>query len=287
MSMKFENTSFRGLDAIRISNGGSVVVVTLFGAHVCSWTLDGEEQLFLSSLAKFDQSKAIRGGIPVVFPQFGRPNEIMAQHGFARNSIWTFVEDGDASYLSLTDNEETKAVWPHSFRLTLSLTIEARNMKIDMSVENLGTNVLECHTLLHTYFRVADITKTCVKGFGGLAYKDHLGDHGTRQNEGETNIIDREVDREYQDYPQDKKVSVVCDADSKQFDIQTKATLDGNPTSFDVVFWSPWIDKCKATGDLDDDAYKRYVCIEPGTIADLKRVEAGSKLHLSKTIKVV
>lgn len=42
---------------------GESVTVNLFGATVTSWTLaDGEEQLFLSSAAKLDGSKAIRGG---------------------------------------------------------------------------------------------------------------------------------------------------------------------------------------------------------------------------------
>jgi D-hexose-6-phosphate mutarotase len=30
---------------------------------------------------------AIRGGIPVVFPQFGQPDAAMAQHGFARYQV--------------------------------------------------------------------------------------------------------------------------------------------------------------------------------------------------------
>ena len=42
--------------------------------------------LFSSSKkAKLDGTKAIRGGIPVCFPQFG-PWEFGAQHGFARIS---------------------------------------------------------------------------------------------------------------------------------------------------------------------------------------------------------
>ena len=48
---------------------GESVQVYLYGASVTSWKLaNGEEQLFLSSKAKLDGSKAIRGGIPLVFP---------------------------------------------------------------------------------------------------------------------------------------------------------------------------------------------------------------------------
>lgn len=48
---------------------GESVTVYLYGATVTSWKLaNGEEQLFLSEKAVLDGSKAIRGGVPLVFP---------------------------------------------------------------------------------------------------------------------------------------------------------------------------------------------------------------------------
>ena len=47
-----------------------------------------------------DGSKAIRGGIPVVFPNFG-PWKLGPQHGFARISQWTVELKGD-DYVILT-----------------------------------------------------------------------------------------------------------------------------------------------------------------------------------------
>jgi glucose-6-phosphate 1-epimerase len=77
---------------------------------VISWkaTAGGEpgdlvERLFVSSKAILDGSKAVRGGIPVVFPCFGPPehpdHSKLPQHGFARNELWAFdsvVMDNDA-----------------------------------------------------------------------------------------------------------------------------------------------------------------------------------------------
>ena len=51
--------------------GSAVANIHLFGATVISWAVDGEQQLFVSGQSLFDQTKAIRGGIPIVFPQFG------------------------------------------------------------------------------------------------------------------------------------------------------------------------------------------------------------------------
>ena len=48
-------------------NDDCYVKVHLFGATVTSWVCSGIEQLFLSSSSKMDGSKAIRGGIPIVF----------------------------------------------------------------------------------------------------------------------------------------------------------------------------------------------------------------------------
>lgn len=48
---------------------GESVEVLLFGATVLSWkTAKGKENLFVSSKAHLDGSKAVRGGIPLVFP---------------------------------------------------------------------------------------------------------------------------------------------------------------------------------------------------------------------------
>lgn len=48
---------------------GESVDILLYGATVISWkSASGKENLFLSSKAHLDGSKAVRGGIPLVFP---------------------------------------------------------------------------------------------------------------------------------------------------------------------------------------------------------------------------
>jgi glucose-6-phosphate 1-epimerase len=65
----------------------------LYGATVISWKYNNKEMLFVSSEAKLDGSKPVRGGIPLVFPCFGAPTHPdhlnLPSHGFARNQIWT------------------------------------------------------------------------------------------------------------------------------------------------------------------------------------------------------
>lgn len=53
-------------------SSGAVAEVYLLGATLTSFkTSEGVERLFLSKQAVFDGKTAIRGGVPLVFPQFG------------------------------------------------------------------------------------------------------------------------------------------------------------------------------------------------------------------------
>ena len=51
-------------------SSGSTAKVHLFGGTVFSWVCQGKENLFVSKISKMDGSKAVRGGIPLVFRKF-------------------------------------------------------------------------------------------------------------------------------------------------------------------------------------------------------------------------
>ncbi len=74
----------------------TAAVIKLYGATVISWQSEGVEKLYMSPKAILDNTAAIRGGIPIVFPQFGQPQKTMKSHGFARNSMWK-LESQEAS----------------------------------------------------------------------------------------------------------------------------------------------------------------------------------------------
>src|SRR5204863_9262286 len=67
------------------------------GAQVTSSkTVGGDERLFLSERSAFAADAAIRGGGPVIFPQFGAMGPL-PKHGFARVVEWDSVRAGQAS----------------------------------------------------------------------------------------------------------------------------------------------------------------------------------------------
>jgi glucose-6-phosphate 1-epimerase len=76
---------------------GSRAEVYLHGAHVTSWIPAGDqERIYLSRASKFRGGAPIRGGVPVVFPQFfswgpwRRPSS-------AHRSLWNLIKRGVVS----------------------------------------------------------------------------------------------------------------------------------------------------------------------------------------------
>ncbi len=286
---------------ISTTDGAHFCQIYLLGATVTSWKSYGQERLFLSSIAVFDGAKALRGGIPLVFPQFGRPDTNMAQHGFARNAMWIFngsivTDSSITARFSLEDTDVTRAMWPHRFKLHYDVTLTAGSLSSAFAIENNDSSPFECQALLHTYIRVPDISTTQVRGFCGSTYSDKLHDGVQVREESEYIPFSHEVDRVY---------SFEGDADEPIFvhevfehcvegviqpvnDVMIRAdrwaTLNETRVPIACVLWNPWIDKAAATADMDDDAYKHFVCIEPGTVSDTTVVVPGGTMVVGQKL---
>src|SRR6266496_3523852 len=77
------------LPMLEISTRWSTAEIYLHGAHVTHFKRhDDAPLLFLSQCSRFEQDAPIRGGIPIIFPWFGKPAGQAVQHGFARARDW-------------------------------------------------------------------------------------------------------------------------------------------------------------------------------------------------------
>ena len=125
-----------------------------FGATITSWSVEGQELIFVSPKAVLDGSKAIRGGVPICWPAFG-PWSQGAQHGFARSSQWEVSSSSkEAATLTLSETE----AWHEKFVLTLTVTLGETSLHIKLAAKNCNTGPdqsLQFTTALHTYFRWA------------------------------------------------------------------------------------------------------------------------------------
>jgi glucose-6-phosphate 1-epimerase len=123
---------------------------------------------------------AIRGGIPVIFPQFSSRGSL-PRHGVARDRAWEMHagtdHDGAARVdATLTDDPTTRELWPHAFRLTLQALARGHTLDVTLAVENEGATPLTFCAALHTYLRVRDTAEARIEGLGGHTAHDSADD---------------------------------------------------------------------------------------------------------------
>ena len=147
------------------------------GAHVTSWrpAPGTDERLFLSAKSSLADGAAIRGGIPVIFPQFSMEGPL-PRHGFARNSTWTHEdtrhEDGGAVVsFSLSDSPATRTIWPTTFRASLTARVHGQQLSTTLAIENTGSEPFHFAAALHTYLRVHDVGEAEIVGLSGSRYR--------------------------------------------------------------------------------------------------------------------
>jgi glucose-6-phosphate 1-epimerase len=152
----------------------------------------GRECLFVSRDARTDGSKAIRGGVPLVFPQFGQPDTSMPQHGFLRVNYWTVDESSafdssDSAGITYTlDLKDVKVarggVWDDQTlfdcKFQYRITIDGARLTTELEIQNTAGKSFNFQTLLHTYYLVdgkqaLDGSQCYVKGLEGSLILNH------------------------------------------------------------------------------------------------------------------
>eukprot|EP00050_Salpingoeca_kvevrii_P006180 m.287867 g.287867 ORF g.287867 m.287867 type:complete len:311 (+) comp11860_c0_seq1:972-1904(+) len=289
------------LDYIEICRDDDKVLVNLHGGTVISWKQNGDEMLFLSSKAVQDNVKAIRGGIPVVFPNFGdwRPLKGVERpaHGFARISRWKLIDSGESEdgnmfiVLMLRDSKATRDLWPHKFTLNYTIILKQDALTTHLTVTNTGEDKFDFTALLHTYFLVPKISETSVSGLSHLEYLDKLKSNRRFQQAGDTVEFSENVDRIYIGAQREHLITNVASSHEysnvDRSNTLTKKDIRLTKGNFpDTVVWNPWDEKAKAMSDLADDEYKRFVCVEAGSVASPVSLEPGEAWQGSQTMTI-
>ena len=128
------------------------------GAELCSLrAADGQEMLWQAG-PEWPRHA------PLLFPIVGRVKNdrfrhkgqtySLGQHGFARDSLFTWVETGPSHCrLRLEDSSETRARYPFAFRFDVIYAIEGDRLEIAFEISNPGNETLPASVGAHPAFR--------------------------------------------------------------------------------------------------------------------------------------
>jgi glucose-6-phosphate 1-epimerase len=229
----------------------SSVLVALHGAQVVSWIdAGGHELLFVSSLAR--SGGAIRGGVPVCFPQFASQGPL-PKHGYARTSSWRHRGAGQFVL------DVAPGTWPgfqYPCALMIDVQLGPRTLTIALTIDNVGTHELPFTAALHTYLAVPSLVVSRVDG---------LLD--------EPILFEQEVDLHVRTITQPALLSV--DGEPQMLCTQT-----GFP---DAVVWNIGAAKASELTDLGIGEFDHYVCIEAALLSE-SLVQPGGRWVGSQTL---
>jgi glucose-6-phosphate 1-epimerase len=252
-----------GLIRARITTPVSTGELYLQGAHVTAWQPANEQPvLFLSEKSAFTPGKAIRGGIPIIFPWFGprtvtpeNPRTDGPSHGFARTQPWkldfgAYAADELHLSLSLEPTELSRSLGFDNFLVAYQITF-GRELRLRLSVANNGIQPLRIEEALHTYLHVGDVEQARVHGLFEAEYLDKM-DNSARKTQTEPVLtLTGHTDRPYLN-----TTSPIVVDDPVLHRRITVAKANSRTT----VVWNPWANAGLA--DMSEDEWRRMLCIE-------------------------
>lgn len=252
--------------AAHIRNAHATASVALYGAQPLTFQPHGAPPLlWLSEQAVYAPGKAIRGGIPLCWPWFGpHPSDLsLPAHGFVRTRVWQVLSASGAPggatalRLGLTDDDASRALWPHPFELELALLVGGA-LQLELLVRNTGEAPLSFSGALHSYFTVGDVAQIAVGGLDGAEYLDQTDAMRRVRQSGPVRFAG-EVDRIYLD------TEAECAVEDPSLGRTIRVAKSGSRST---VVWNPWAEKARRLADMADDAYRGMVCVETANAAE-------------------
>ncbi len=270
---------------IQLTTPAASAEIYLHGAQVTAWKPAGfEEVIFTSQHSRWEDGKAIRGGIPVCFPWFrGKADDPKAPaHGFVRTKSWTLAsitqkDDAVCVTLATESDEGTRRWWPHDFRLALRIGVGAQ-LKLELIVSNTGAAPFQFEEALHTYHRVGDVRRASVAGLNGVSFFDNRDGNRERLQDGDVAMVDA-TDNAYLNTT--ASLEIADPVLRRRIQIEKRNSLT-------TVAWNPWESGAKAMTDLGDDEWQQMLCVEACNIlSSAVTLAPGEEHRMAVTIAVI
>jgi glucose-6-phosphate 1-epimerase len=261
--------SEHGLLFADITTPSCTAQLYLQGAHLTHWQPSGHHPvLFLSNRSFFAPGKAIRGGIPVIFPWFGtrtptpdNPRTDGPSHGFARTADWTLAFAalaGDSLHLTLTlgPSDTSRALGYDHFALVYEITLGVE-LTLKLTVNNQRTLPLHFEEALHTYFSIGDAQQVAIIGLSDTDYLDKTDSFKKKHQSDPILKLTSETDRPY--------LNTVVPVNIDDPLLKRRITVDKAQSQTTVV-WNPWSTLTATLPDMAPTGWLTMVCIETANV---------------------
>ena len=272
---------WRGLACplIDLPHGDSVRVCD-FGAQVLSWNARGQWRMFLSERAVLDGTAAVRGGVPVCFPQFNARGPL-PKHGLARRTTWQWLHaqvDGNAITARWCWDAPAPlhAEFPHGLRAELAVTLSPDTLRVQLSATNTGSSALAFTGALHTYLAVQGADIAALNGLEGAAFWDAAKHFSPAIQHGPV-LLGEEIDRVYARSAQPLQLR----------DAAGTLQISQDAAWPETVVWNPGPALCATLPDMQGADWMRMLCVEAAAINQPVALQPGQHWQAAQTLQVV
>ncbi len=236
-------------------------------------------------MSVFTPGKAIRGGVPIIFPWFGaraggKPGPA---HGFARTMEWTVEStklraSGDVEItLALAPSQITRTFFESVFHLRFRVVVGAE-LEMELETRNGGTEPFTFEEALHSYLAVADIRQTSVFGLEDTEYIDKTDGFKRKTQGSEPLRIAQETDQVH------LNTHLACVVHDPVWNRRLVIEKTGSAST---VVWNPWIEKTAGMSDMDAESWQRMICVETANASDNAiELQPGAVHKLSARVRL-
>ena len=242
-----------------VINNFDKITHSIIGAQILSANfIKGKNIFYTSPLSEF--GKTIRGGVPVLFPQFAN-NGKLRKHGFVRDIAWELMyefQDDKSAIIEYDFNIEADDYpeWPFNAKLSLFCEMISNLITIKLIVINTDNKPFEFTGGLHPYFAIDSKDNVTIEGLENVTFKDSFPEvpFNLKGN--------KLIERLYE-----------TNAPIKFFNGEKWTTITSS--GFDNwMIWNPGEEGAKLIGNLPNDDWSKFICIEP-IINTPKTLEPG------------
>jgi glucose-6-phosphate 1-epimerase len=275
-----------GLSRARVRGARADAELFLQGAHLTHWQPHGAAPgLFVSPRAVYAAGKAIRGGVPLIFPWFGAhaTDRQAPMHGFARSHPWRLVTSGPGAdgavvlELALDDDQATRALWPWAFTLRYRVTI-GESLQLALEVVNASPAPFTFEAALHTYLAVGDVETVSLTGLEDTVYIDKVDAFARKRHGAGPLRFTSETDRIF------LGTRARCVVSDRTLGRRLIVDKTGSATT---VVWNPWAAKSRELADMEPDGWRRMLCVETANAADdAVTLAAGARHVMTASIRL-
>jgi glucose-6-phosphate 1-epimerase len=253
-----------GLPKVRITAPAASADIYLHGAQVASWQPAGaDEVIFLSGHSRWEDGRAIRGGIPICFPWFrAKADDPLAPaHGFVRTKEWRLdsvaaENNGSVTVTCSTESDDsTRHWWPHDFHLAYRVSVGSA-LRLELIAKNTGAAPFRFEEALHTYFRVGQAQTVHVRGLDQVRYLDNTDGNREKIQAGDLEMT-ATTDNAY----------LNTFTAPELIDPSMHRTLrTDKANSATTVVWNPWQQGAASLSELGEEEWQQMVCVEASNI---------------------